>query len=115
VLFELYWYAYGTLTYVIPDIPPVWYFLYEPHTGAYAFWVRGRRKRVLEHWLTHKLYDSTFTMANRNREEKLAYKKYLVEFMSFRDQQGYNIQTLFTQEQLTAVRPGDIERWMCQK
>jgi hypothetical protein len=54
-------------------------------------------------------------MANRNREDKRAYKKYLVEFMSFRNQQRYNIQTEFTQQQLTAIRPADIERWMCQK
>jgi hypothetical protein len=55
-------------------------------------------------------------MANRNREEKTRYKKsYLVEFMSFRDQQEYNAQTEFTQEQLIAIRFADLERCRCLK
>jgi hypothetical protein len=39
-----------------------------------------------------------------------------VAFMSFRDdQQGYDLETVFAQEQLAAVRPADVKRWLCQK
>ena len=48
-------------------------------------------------------------------EEKRIYKKYLVEFMSFRDQGQYDLATEFTQEQLAAIKPADIKSWMCQK
>jgi hypothetical protein len=48
-------------------------------------------------------------------EENSAYKKYLVEFMSFKDQQRYEKETDFTQEQRAAIKPADIVRWMCQK
>ena len=47
-------------------------------------------------------------------EEKRIYKKYLVEFMSFRDQGQYDLATEFTQEQLAAIKPADIKSWMCR-
>jgi hypothetical protein len=38
-----------------------------------------------------------------------------VAFMSFRDDlQGYGFEMVFTQEQLAAVRPADVEKWTCQ-
>ena len=48
-------------------------------------------------------------------EAKPLYKKYLVEFMTFKDQQHYDMETDFTQEQRAAIRPTDVERWMCLK
>lgn len=48
-------------------------------------------------------------------EEKPEYKKYLVEFMSFRDAQVYNLETVFPQEERAAITPAEIERCMCQK
>ena len=38
-------------------------------------------------------------------EEKPEYKKYLVEFMSFRDAQVYILGTVFTQEERAAITP----------
>ena len=48
-------------------------------------------------------------------EEKRMYRKYLVEFLSFRDQAQYDLDTEFTQEQIAAITPADIKGWMCQK
>jgi hypothetical protein len=50
-----------------------------------------------------------------NFDEKRQYRPYLVAFMSFRDEQAYDLQTVFTQEKLAAIRPAEIVRWMCQK
>jgi hypothetical protein len=47
--------------------------------------------------------------------EKPEYKKYLVLFMSYKDTQDYPVETVFTQDQLAAIRPADIEKWMCMK
>ena len=35
--------------------------------------------------------------------------------MTFKDQQHYDMETDFTQEQRAAIRPTDVERWMCLK
>jgi hypothetical protein len=41
-----------------------------------------------------------------NFDEKRQYRRpYLVAFMSFRDEQAYDLQTVFTQEKLAAIRP----------
>lgn len=50
-----------------------------------------------------------------NFDEKRQYRPYLVAFMSFRDEQAYDLQTVFTQEKLATIRPAEIVRWMCQK
>ena len=49
-------------------------------------------------------------------QERPKYKKYLVDFMSFRDEHIYNhLETVLTQEELVAIAPAEIESWMCQK
>lgn len=48
-------------------------------------------------------------------EVKRRYKRLLVEFMTFRDQQDYDRATEFTPDQLATIKPADVRRWMCVK
>lgn len=48
-------------------------------------------------------------------EPQPRYHSVLVEFMSFKDQQAYNDNTVFTQAQLSTIVPNDLKRWMCLK
>jgi hypothetical protein len=47
----------------------------------------------------------------------IAYKPYLLEFMAFYHErvQPYPRETVFEQDVLVAIKPRDIERWMCKK
>jgi hypothetical protein len=36
-----------------------------------------------------------------------------VEFMSFREEQNYASNTVFTQDQLVAITPSELKRWIC--
>jgi hypothetical protein len=40
------------------------------------------------------------------------YRTYLVSFMSYRDQMSYDPDHVFTDVEVTAIAPTDIERWM---
>ncbi|KAI2510703.1 hypothetical protein MHU86_3651 [Fragilaria crotonensis] len=52
-------------------------------------------------------------MARKNKKTlEEIYHGILARFMSFRDDANYTDQTIFTQEQLVAVIPNDLVRWM---
>jgi len=48
-------------------------------------------------------------------EQKDVYKKYLVEFMSFKDDAAYDEDHEFTQNELGQITPQQLKRWMCLK
>ena len=49
-------------------------------------------------------------------QHKPEYFKTVVELMTFLHlDAGYDVQTQFSQEELSAITPTDIERWMCLK
>ena len=45
-------------------------------------------------------------------ERKPEYYKYVIKFMSYRDDEDYDKDHEFTPEELNAIQPEEIEKWM---
>jgi len=46
-------------------------------------------------------------------ERKSDYYKYLIKFMSYRDDEHYDEEHEFTPEELNEIQPEEIEKWFC--
>jgi len=55
-----------------------------------------------------------YAAASLNTHEKV-YKRYLVEFMTFRDNVAYEADYAFTEEQLGAIQPEEVTEWLSMK